>query len=182
MLDTLYLAECSQTYRQWIPQLLKGYVRNVVDLWENPSAPLALHDPQNLLVVDEAFVVKGPGPARMSIASLLEPRKILTLPVILLMRRERKIGEMPHGVFSLRRPFYHHELQTLLNEICPEGRKYEEKMILENEPPVLAPSSAVLDEETLQQITREAVEKAVREIVPALAEKIIREEIRRLTE
>ena len=39
-----------------------------------------------------------------------------------------------------------------------------------------------LDEETMKNITREAVEKAVREMIPALAEKIIREEIRRLTE
>ena len=39
-----------------------------------------------------------------------------------------------------------------------------------------------LDEETMKNITREAVEKAVREMIPELAEKIIREEIRRLTE
>lgn len=44
----------------------------------------------------------------------------------------------------------------------------------------VAPSS--LDEETLKTLTREAVEKAVRDLVPAMAEKIIREEIRRLTE
>jgi len=40
----------------------------------------------------------------------------------------------------------------------------------------------LLDEETLKTLTREAVEKAVKELVPQIAEKIIREEIQRLTE
>jgi hypothetical protein len=187
MLERLYLAECSSTYRRLIPRLVEGYVREVVDLWEEPTRSIPAEDLHVMLMVDEAFVVRGPGPARSAISSLLQPRKIVTIPVIFLMRRERPFGELPYGLHLLRRPFYSEDLENILKFICPEGRKIEEVIMSEDqysnsaEAPILPPVSS-LDEEALKNITREAVEKAVREILPALAEKIIREEIRRLTE
>jgi hypothetical protein len=187
MLEILYLAECSNTYRSLIPRLVRGYVRKIVDLWENPSAPIEMSASSHLLMVDEAFVVKGPGPARTVISSLLETRRIVTIPRIVLRRRETQIRELPHGVFQLRRPFYAHELEEILNHLCPKGRKVEEMNMSENQncdsplTPSLSPKERV-SEEVLQALTREAIEKVVREMVPPIAEKIVLEEIRRLTE
>ncbi|GEM_PF-3182767 len=190
MIQTLYLAECSKTYRQWIPQLFEGYASQVVDLWEYPETIIDSHAPHHLLIADEAFVTKGPGPACTTIASLLEAKTIVTLPRLVLMRREKIIRELPHGVFQLRRPFYSEELEKILAKLCPEGRKMKEVPMEENTN--LMPSSFTffmsgeeetrsLDEEAIQKMTREAIEKAVREILPSIAEKIIREEIERLT-
>ena len=184
--SVLYLAECSGTYRRWIPKLFQGYVKEIVDLWETPFHPLD-SGPGSVLVVDEAFVMKGPGPARMVISALLQPQKIVTLPVVFLMRRERPFGSLPHGLHLLRRPFYSKDLEGVLNRIFPEGRIHEEVSMSEDQnlcpPPAEESKPAVLlDEETLKALTREAVEKAVKELVPAMAEKMIRDEIRRLTE
>jgi len=195
MIQTLYLAECSKTYRQWIPRLLKGYVRECVDLWDSPDMSLVL-DPGNLLMVDEAFLSKGPGPICTVMASLLEPRRIVTLPILVLRRREATLRELSPRVLQLRRPFFSSELAAVLSHFCPKGRILEEVNMSEDSysnsgrtgDPVAGervtgdqPVAPTIDAATLEKITREAIEKVVREMIPPMAEKIVREEIERLT-
>ncbi len=177
MLETLYLAETSQTYRELIPKLMRGYVREVIDLWEDPQTPIETGSPERLVMVDEAFVMRGPGPARMILQNLLDPRKIFLTPVILMTRREQYLREVSSRVFRLRRPFRSEELEGILNSLCPSGRIFSEVSMTEN---VIVPPA--LDNQKLEELTREAIEKAVRELVPAMAEKMIQDEIRRLTE
>ncbi len=191
MPPTLYLAESTATYRQLIPRLVKGYFQNLVDLWENPSAVIDLNRSDTVLLIDEAFIHFGPGPARSTLQSLLEHQKITKLPVILLRRRQTPRWKLPLRIHQLRRPFYFHELQSILDEVCPGGRQFMEETMIENETvgPISTPSSETttpelpgLDREEILRLTQETLEKVIRELIPPLAEKIIREEIQRLTE
>jgi hypothetical protein len=168
-----------------------------VDLWDSPETPLVL-DPGNLLMVDEAFLSKGPGPICTVIASLLEPRRIVTLPILVLRRREATLRELSPRVLQLRRPFYSSELAAVFDQFCPEGRILEEvnmsedsysnsqraDRLVEGDPRATGdqPVAPTIDPASLERITREAIEKVVREMIPPMAEKIVREEIERLTE
>jgi len=184
MFKTVYLAECSKTYRQWLPRLLKGFVRQVLDLWDCPEVPIECDSSENILIVDEAFLERGPAPAITAIAGLLEAQRIVAMPILVLRRRERRLGELSTHVMILRRPFYFRELEEWLERVRPKGRKSEEVRMSEDnyEKGNRVVDRPALDAEVLEKITREAIEKVVREMVPPMAEKIVREEIRRLTE
>ncbi len=204
MLKKVYLAECSSTYRSLLKGLLKPYTEEIVDLWENPSYPIE-EQSQSLAIVDEDYLAKGPGPARSSLMQLFMEGRITQIPLILLERREKKISfRISPRAHRLRRPFYFQSLENIFRQLgiyaeFPEITSSIEAEIAsqENEvlmsdnplPPIEENISEKIEQaiaEAIQQANlsakaQEVLEKTIRELVPSLAEKMIKEEIERLT-
>jgi len=205
MLQKVFLAECSETYRKLLKDLLAPYAREIVDLWEDPAAALQ-ESPECLAVVDEAFLARGPGPARSSLSAFLLEGRITQLPLLFLERRERQAPfRISSRAFKLRRPFATEDFERILTQLGAQAQFREKEVVMtENENPTqgqeapqaqdLLDASLASLNERIEAAIREAIaqanlagraqeilEKAVRETVPDLAEKIIKEEIERLT-
>lgn len=191
MLKKVYLAEYSETYRHLLKALLKPFTHGIVDLWSEPAAQLE-ESPECLIVADEAFLAKGPGPARSALTSLFMEGRISQSPLLILERREKQIPfRINSRAYKLRRPFLTQDLENILGQLghSPRFPESEAKMTEQSLPPVEEnisekieqAISQALQDANLSQKTQEALEKAIREIVPSMAEKMIKEEIERLT-
>lgn len=191
MLKKVYLAECSETYRRLMQVLLKPYAHEIVDLWTDPVAPIQ-ENIHCLLVVDEAFLAKGPGPARSVLTSLFMEGKITQSPLLILERRERQIPfRISSRAYKLRRPFLSQDLENIFEQLGHRAQFPESEVFMDENitPPVEENISEkiensiqeILNQANLQGKAQEALEKAIREIVPSMAEKMIKEEIERLT-
>ncbi len=181
-LDQILIAECSFTYRKLFAEWLKPYAKHILDLWEEPSFFIDENRPLQLAIVDEAFLSKGPGPARSILLNLLADGRITRLPILILERREKQIPVRIHSrAFKLRRPFLSKELEGIFENLGIQP-PFLEVIMEENVSEKIEQAIALsLSQEKLAQKTQEALEKAIREIVPAMAEKLIKEEIERLT-
>lgn len=194
MLKKIYLAECSNTYRHLLTEWLKPYTEELVDLWDQPAASIQENLPNQLLIIDETFLAKGPGPARSTLTSLVMEGKITSLPLLVLERREKLIPfKINSRALKLRRPFYSKDFDSIFEtlgikpyfpekEVRMNEEYVSEKIETANLTPMIEQAIAqALNNANLPEKTQEALEKAICEIVPALAEKMIKEEIERLT-
>ncbi len=192
MLKKVYIAEYSHTYRQMLKALMKPFAQEIVDLWEDPANVLDESNSEQLVIVDEAFLSKGPGPARSTLCTLLMEGRITSLPLLVLERREKQLPfKISSRAFKLRRPFYSQDFDAILNQLGLKPHFEKKEVIMTDTiiPPIEEnisekieqAISQVLQEANLSQKTQEALEKAIRDIVPAMAEKMIKEEIERLT-
>lgn len=117
MLQKVYLAECSDTYRQILLKILAPFSVELVDLWQNPEISIQ-ENPDCMLIVDEAFLAKGPGPARFYLCALFTEGRITQMPLLLLERRE-KLTQFRYNsrILKLRRPFLIEDLVKIFSQL-----------------------------------------------------------------
>lgn len=170
MLQKVYLAECSETYRQLFMKLLAPFSQEVIDLWQNPDARID-ESADCMIIADEAFLSKGPGTSRFNLCALFTERRITQASLLLLERREKTISlRLNSRVLKLRRPFLVEDLVKILSQLGLQA-EFQEREAAMSESNIQTPSPVEVSdapenpETILETSTEEQVEEASEEAI-----------------
>ncbi len=162
MLQKVYLAECSDTYRQLLLKILSPFGTELVDLWSNPEIKIE-ENPDCMVIVDEAFLAKGPGPARFYLCALFTEGRITQNPLLLLERRE-KLTQFRYNsrILKLRRPFLIEDIVKIFSQLGLQAEfKERELSMSENITPLdSVPEVEEIQAEPVMEASVDSVENA----------------------